>query len=307
MNSANLKELLGDNPDTIKQATQIWQQLDALSLKDPSVIISITQAYKQFIRQAKTNAEKDIIEKRLVKPCKSGSGLDSRGLKVVLNICRSNAVTKPTVGDPLNIPILVSNERKSNDVLVYDAVFHEDTIGKCEADMGFSKDVLGLACGCIDELFKVKIVESSLVFKNEYFGTYGWDDRTGKPLESTIEAPKKEVVKPSVIIRAPEEETIPEISLSKPVSTQKLMIEVVQNVPDYTVIDKAECYEVIVILPYVESSLDVDLTIEGQVVNISNSDYKLEIAMNFDANMDLIKARFSKARLKLKIPKLENH
>lgn len=144
------------SPDMMKQAAQIWANLDEMAKNDP-------EAYTNFIANSKKQAESAI--KRIVDP---GLAVFAGGYpkgSYVINMCQSVAVAAPT--DPQNIPILVSERRKVQDTIVFDCVFHNNVLEKCLKDSSFSKEILGLARGCITELFGVKLDESCIHVLNQ--------------------------------------------------------------------------------------------------------------------------------------------
>ncbi|KAJ2995750.1 Bromodomain-containing protein 1 [Globomyces sp. JEL0801] len=223
----------------IQEVEQIWASLDKLAKTDP-------KGYVEYIKSMKKQEENS----RVIQPGYSVRATSNDKSLHMINICQCKAV-KPSP-DNYNIPTLMSEKRTvvedSKTIYVYDAVFHPSVL----QNKAIEKDVLDLAVGCILELFSVTLMpESTSRTDGVYFGPYGWDDRTGKPL-TTKEVEEqslfgKHLFGPTelkeILTRAPEEvkdEIALELNLQPVTPSTKPMIEEIKSTSTTTLIDDFE-------------------------------------------------------------------
>ncbi|KAI8896699.1 hypothetical protein BC833DRAFT_659136 [Globomyces pollinis-pini] len=223
----------------IQEVEQIWASLDKLAKTDP-------KGYVEYIKSMKKQEENS----RVIQPGYSVRATSNDKSLHMINICQCKAV-KPSP-DNYNIPTLMSEKRSvvedSKTIYVYDAVFHPSVL----QNKAIEKDVLDLAVGCILELFSVTLMpESTSRTDGVYFGPYGWDDRTGKPL-TTKEVEEqslfgKHLFGPTelkeILTRAPEEvkdEIALELNLQPVTPSTKPMIEEIKSTSTTTLIDDFE-------------------------------------------------------------------
>ncbi|KAK6096448.1 hypothetical protein MT418_003281 [Batrachochytrium dendrobatidis] len=162
-----------------------WQHLDDLARNDP-------KGYQENFKSILNNHKKMEESARIVEPgiAVFATGTLANGSNVhILNIGRSRAV--PVETDPTNVPVVMSNPRvyvnmKGSVSNVYDAVFSYQVIDKCKTNESYRKDVLNLAVSCVKETFNFDLDTASFQMKHDtYFGPYGWNDKTGKPIETS--------------------------------------------------------------------------------------------------------------------------
>ncbi|KAJ3324942.1 PIH1 domain-containing protein 2 [Boothiomyces sp. JEL0866] len=265
------------NQQTIEQ---LWSSLDDMARRDP-------KEYKKYIESLKKQAD---IDSRAIKPGYYIKAESSNKSKHILNICHSKAVEDSP--DNYNIPTLMSEQRTYREnpgnqeliketYFVYDAVFHPNVYNKKHIE----KDVRDLAVSCVLELFNVRLLPSTFqIVEEEYFGPYGWDDSKGKAL-TTDELKNKtenhlslgeieEMLKgknvnlPTAQISADQQDKMDEFKLKLPRENNppsKPLIQEVKEakkwiIPDFSTKSTDECMEVIVFLPEIESSKEIEYT-----------------------------------------------
>ncbi|KAH6581017.1 hypothetical protein BASA61_009278 [Batrachochytrium salamandrivorans] len=178
---------------TMEQAQHIWQHLDELSQTDP-------KGYQENFKNLVNEHKRMEATSRIVEPGIAiySTGTLCNGSNIhVLNIGRSRAV--PSQTDDQNVPVIMSNARIHVDGTgsvsnVYDVVFSYKVLDRCKTDGVYQKEVLDLAISCVKETFNFDLDKPSFRFEESaYFGQYGWNDKTGLPLDSNTSIGKDKI------------------------------------------------------------------------------------------------------------------
>ncbi|KAJ3274823.1 PIH1 domain-containing protein 2 [Terramyces sp. JEL0728] len=298
------------NQQTIEQ---LWSSLDDLASRDP-------QEYKRYVESLKKQAD---IDSRAIKPGYFIKAQTSNRARHVLNVCHSKAVEGSA--DNYNIPTLMSEQREVIDdegiIYVYDAVFNPNIFSQKTIE----KDVRDLAVSCVFELFNVRLLASTFeVIQEQYFGPYGWDDSKGKALTTEELKNRKEtqmsageiqnllaqnVPAPPIPITVTPE-TVEEFQLKLPnekEETKPLIQEIKKAkdwiIPDYSTKNTGDCLEVVVFLPDIESSKEIEYTqLEpGKFQIKAGEKYLLQHTIPDIYDCDNMNGKFVLAKRKLKM------
>jgi HSP20 family molecular chaperone IbpA len=150
---------------------------------------------------------------------------------------------------------------------------------------------------------------------DSYHGPYGWNDKTGKPLKTAdlhlAPEDKRVPAEMEILTRAPAEEEL-KIEIVKPAEpVPRPMIQVIETVkttPTYSLTPKDGDYVLYIELPGVESSSELKLRMDGpKSIILTSDEFHLDLTLPNDAQLkrnDLMKAKFIRPRLKVKIERV---
>ncbi|KAI9144209.1 hypothetical protein BKA69DRAFT_1036178 [Paraphysoderma sedebokerense] len=188
-------------PDQVKQAQELWKNLDDLAISDPkkykeTINRHLSQPFQPFVSPvfyiktysgsstysssfaAKTDREKtsaELIDAELTN-------------RHYINVCESVGVNAPKNEYDSVVPVMVSKERAYRDracsarlenklYKVYDTVFHPSVLERRSKDKLFEGELLELIFHCINETFGVSVQKNryKIYTKPSYKGPLNWD------------------------------------------------------------------------------------------------------------------------------------
>lgn len=259
--------------------------------------------------------------------------------KCFINICSNNLINKPTcearraengqVGQCWSLPYSLTPGRpdrdsKGNTCMIYDVVFHPDTLYMAGKNTRFMKLVNSAATQGVEDAFKVTLGKAKKLLKNIQYKGVPQPAVIRKPIPGQ---PRKEE-------SSPHDEAFPILypdTMStknlKPPSSSLTQSPVKQSSllpiqPHYTIkyrslvdLQDYRCSrdsapsprpkEIVIIidLPLLKSAADVDLNVTDRKLTLESKkpNYKLELQLSYPVDDDKGDAKFNKAKKQLTI------
>ncbi|MCI4382880.1 hypothetical protein PGIGA_G00019890 [Pangasianodon gigas] len=257
--------------------------------------------------------------------------------KCFINICSNNLINKPTcevrraengqVGQCWSLPYSLTPGRpdrdgKGNKCMIYDVVFHPDTLYMAGKNTRFMKLVNSTATQGVEDAFKVTLDKANMLLKKIQY--------KGVPQPAVIRKPipghprKEESFPHHNAFPIPYPDTMP-IKNPKPPSSSFTQSPIKQSSllpiqPHYTIkyrslvdLQDYRCSrdsapsprpkEIVITidLPLVKSAADVDLNVTDRKLALESQkpDYKLELQLSYPVDADKGDAKFNKAKKQL--------
>ncbi|KAF4083836.1 hypothetical protein AMELA_G00121880 [Ameiurus melas] len=259
--------------------------------------------------------------------------------KCFINICSNSLINKPTceakraengqVGQCWSLPYSLTPGRpdrdgKGNKCMIYDAVFHPDTLYMADKNTRFMKLVNSTATQGVEDAFKVTLDKANSLLKKKQYKGVPQPAIIRKPIPGQ---PRKEESSPhdkafrilypdTMPIKNP---TPPSSSLTQNPIKQSSLLPIQ---PHYTIkyrslvdLQDYRCSrdsapsprpkEIVITidLPLLKSAADVDLNVTDRKLSIESQkpDYKLELQLSYPVDDDKGDAKFNKATKQLTI------
>ncbi|XP_060788970.1 protein kintoun isoform X2 [Neoarius graeffei] len=259
--------------------------------------------------------------------------------KCFINICSNNLINKPTceakraengqVGQCWSLPYSLTpgrpdRDNKGNNCMIYDVVFHPDTLYMADKNTRFMNLVNSTATQGVEDAFKVTLDKTKKLLKNIKYKGVPQSSVIRKPIPGQPRKEESSRHDEAFPIRYPD--TTPTKDL-KPLSSSLPQSPVKQSSllpiqPHYTIkyrslVDLQDYSysresapsprpkEIVITidLPLLNSAADVDLNITDRKLTLESTkpNYKLELQLSYPVDDDKGDAKFNKAKKQLTV------
>lgn len=254
--------------------------------------------------------------------------------KCFINICSNNLINKPTcevkraengqVGQCWSLPYSLTPGRpdrdgKGNKCMIYDVVFHPDTLYMAGKNTRFMQLVNSTAAQGLEDAFKVTLDKSNKILKNIQYKGVPQPAVIRKPI--TDKCREKEYSHSDEAFPVPYPDTMPNKN-TKPSLSSLTQSSLLPIQPHYTIkyrslvdLQDYTCSrslapspgpkEIVITidLPLLESAADVDLNVTERKLALESQkpNYKLELQLSYPVDNDKGEAKFNKGKKQLVI------